>query len=128
MTDEESKNVMWVVDKPTKHDLEKFVERLVREGHNRIPFKDGKIILWWQQISVSEGKIFYILTNIDYADVEGSPKFLGLDLDRKLEATNDAKEAQNMSSICLYRNESDPIEYILARIQEMENKKKKKSP
>lgn len=126
VVDKESKNVIYLIERPTKHNLGAFVERLVREGHTRMPFKDGKIILWWQQISVSESKIFRFLTNIDYADVEGKPKFLCLDLDRVLKFIDDAKEAQNMSSIALYESDAEPIEHILERIKETE--KKEKSP
>lgn len=123
-TDEESKNVMWVVDKPTKHDLEEFAEMLSREGHNRMTFKNGKIILWWDQISLSEGKIFFFIRRIHYAEIKEKSKFLYFDIDRKLKFTDDNKVAQSMNSILLYNIEDESIGHILARIEEIENKKK----
>ncbi len=135
IADKECKDVIYLVERPSKHSVEELIEMVIREaavGTAKVPFKDGKIFLWWEQLLLENGKFFLHIHKIEYANLKEKTRYLCLDEEGKLLPTNKFKDVQTMNSVLVYDIESEPAEYVLERIKEVENqkekRKKKKSP
>ena len=128
IVDEESENVSYLIGRPNKHSAQELIEMILREaavGNAKAPFKNGKIFLWWEQSFLENGKFVQHIYKIEYADVKEKTRYLYLDENGKLLSTNSFKHIQTVNSVLLYDIESEPAEYVLKRIKEVENQKEK---
>ena len=128
IVDEECENVIYLIGRPNKHSAQELIEMIIREagvGNAKVPFKDGKIFLWWEQSFLENGKLVQHIYKIEYADVKEKTRYLCLDEEGKLLPTNSFKHIQTVNSVLLYDIESEPAEYVLKRIKEVENQKEK---
>lgn len=127
VNEESGGDVIYYISKPTKHELEDFVESFIHKGVRVVPFISRRVLFWTGISEFRDGKFYNELSAIHYADLEEYVKYLVInDETWELRKTNDYREIKvGDHFIFLDKFEGDAARHIIEIIEKIE---KEESP